>query len=134
MQYAEPADLVQRICNNQPPIIKLQKEITDLKSKQFLPPKCNHTEKETQIRTMLDKWDKMRRGPTAPAMEVDLRQALAEMTRDAPEPVMETCSLRTQWGNALTVAARLAPAAHQALEDRGQKFPNSPDFAGSDHT
>jgi hypothetical protein len=40
--------------------------------------------------------------------------------------------LRTELTNALTFAARVAPAAPQAPEDRGQKFPGSPDFSGSD--
>jgi len=39
-----------------------------------------------------------------------------------------------QLANALTLAARAAPAAPQAPEDRGQKFPDSPDFSGSDRT
>jgi len=32
------------------------------------------------------------------------------------------------------LAARAAPAAPQAPEDRGQKFPDSPDYSGSDQT
>jgi hypothetical protein len=32
------------------------------------------------------------------------------------------------------LAARAAPAAPQAPEDRGEKFPDSPDLSGSDQT
>jgi hypothetical protein len=39
-----------------------------------------------------------------------------------------------QLGNALTLAAREGPAAPLALDDRGQKIPDSPGFAGSDKT
>ena len=42
--------------------------------------------------------------------------------------------MRTQLANALTLAAGAAPAAPQAPEDRGQKFPDSPDFSGPDRT
>jgi len=39
-----------------------------------------------------------------------------------------------QLANALKLAARVAPVAPQTLEDRGQKFPDSPDFSESDRT
>jgi len=39
-----------------------------------------------------------------------------------------------QLANALTLAARVAPAAPQAPEDKGQNFPDSPNFSGSDQT
>lgn len=56
------------------------------------------------------------------------------MTQDAQQSGEEVRSLSTQLANALSLAARLAPAAPQALEDRGQKFPDSPGFSGSDRT
>jgi hypothetical protein len=68
----------------------------------------------------------------APGADEDLRQELADMTRDAQESGEEVHGLRTQLVNALTLAARAAPAAPQAPEDRGQKFPDSPDFSASD--
>jgi len=52
------------------------------------------------------------------------------MTQDAQQSGEEARSLRTQLANALMVAARRAPAAPQAPEDRGQKFPDCPDFSG----
>jgi hypothetical protein len=39
-----------------------------------------------------------------------------------------------QLANALTLAARAAPAAPQTPDDRGQKFPDSPVFSWSDRT
>jgi hypothetical protein len=56
------------------------------------------------------------------------------MTRDARQSGEEVRGLRTQLANALTLAALAAPAAPQAPEGRGQKFPDSPDFSGSDRT
>jgi hypothetical protein len=72
--------------------------------------------------------------PAAPGTTQDLRQDLADMTRDAQDSGEEVRGLRTQLANALTLAARAAPAAPQGPEDRGQKFPDSPDFAGTDRT
>jgi hypothetical protein len=56
------------------------------------------------------------------------------MTRDAREANAEAVSLRTQLANALSLAVRAAPTPPQAQEDREQKFPDSPDFSGSDRT
>jgi hypothetical protein len=56
------------------------------------------------------------------------------MTWGAGQSREEVHCLRMQLANALTLAARAAPAAPQAPEDRGQKFPDSPDFSGSDRT
>ena len=56
------------------------------------------------------------------------------MTQDAQQCGEEARSLRTQLANALTLTARAAPAAPQAPEDRGQKFPDSPDVSGLDRT
>jgi hypothetical protein len=63
-----------------------------------------------------------------------LRQALVDMTQDTQQSGEEVRGLRTQLVNAWTLAARAAPAALQAQEDRGQKFPDCPDFTGSDRT
>jgi len=67
-------------------------------------------------------------------MNEDLRQELADITQDAQQSGEEARSLRMQVANALMLAARTAPAAPQAPEDRGQKFPDSQDFSGSDRT
>jgi len=72
--------------------------------------------------------------PVAPRHQRDLQQELDDITRDARQSREEVRGLRTQLANALTLAARAAPAAPQAPEDRGQKFPDSPDFSGSDRT
>jgi hypothetical protein len=50
------------------------------------------------------------------------------MTGDAWQSGEEVRSVTTQLANALTLAARAAPAALQAPEDIGQKFRDSPDF------
>jgi hypothetical protein len=67
-------------------------------------------------------------------MHEDLRQELADMTQNAQQSGKETHKLRMQLANALTNAARASPAACQAAEDRGQKFPDSLDFSGLDRT
>ena len=42
--------------------------------------------------------------------------------------------MRTQSANVLALAAQAAPTAPQTPEDRGQKFPDSPEFSGLDRT
>ena len=64
----------------------------------------------------------------------DIRQELDNMTRDAREANAEAVSLRTQLVNALSLAVRAAPTPPHGHEDRGQKFPDSLDFSGSDRT
>jgi hypothetical protein len=54
------------------------------------------------------------------------------MTQDAQQSGQEIHGLRTQLENAFTFAARAAQAAFKALEDRVQKYPDSPDISGSD--
>jgi hypothetical protein len=56
------------------------------------------------------------------------------MTQDTRQSGEEVCSFRTHLANALTLAARAALAAPQALEDRDQMFPDSPGCSGSDRT
>ena len=64
----------------------------------------------------------------------EIRQELDEMTWDAREANAEAVSWRMQLGNALSLAARAAPTPPQGQQDRGQKFPDSPDISGSDRT
>jgi hypothetical protein len=130
-QCTEPVSMVQRVCDHPAQIIALQKEITDLKSQQFLPPQCDHTEIENQIWTLSAEQDQARRRPAGPGTAKELRQELGDMTEDAQESGEEVRSLRTKLANALTLAARAPPTAHQAPEDRGQKSPDSPDLLGS---
>jgi len=132
--YSQPIQEVQMVCKHPQQIIDLQWQITDLQAKQFLPPQCDHTEIERQIQTLSDERDEARRRPAAPGTDEKLRQELADMTQDAQQSGEEARSLRTQLVNALMLAARTAPAAPQTPEDRGQKFPDSPDVSGSDRT
>jgi len=62
----------------------------------------------------------------------ELQEDQAVMTRDAPESSEEARHSRMQLANAPTLAAKAARAAPLGQEDRGQEFPNSPDFSGSD--
>jgi hypothetical protein len=134
VQYTEPASTIQRVCDHPAQILGLQKEIADLKSRQFLPPQCDHTEMENHILTLRNKWDETRQRPAAPGTDEDLQQELVDMTRDAQDSGEEARGLKTQLANALMLAARAALAAPQAPEDRGQKFPDSLYFSGSDGT
>jgi hypothetical protein len=79
-RYKEPAQLVQRVCDHPGQISKLQKEITDYKSQQFLPHQCNHCEIENQIRTRRDEQEESRGMPAVPERDEDLRQELVDMT------------------------------------------------------
>ena len=133
-QYSQPIREVQMICEHPQQIIDLQQQITDLQTRQFLPPQCDHTELEQQIQTLRNKRDEALSRQPAPGTNQDLQQELDDMTRDARQSGEEVRGLRTQLANALTLAARVAPAAPQAPEYRGQKFPDSPDFSGSDRT
>jgi hypothetical protein len=53
-QYSQPIREVQMVCEHPQQIINLQRQITDLQTKQFLPPQCDHTEIEQQIQTVRD--------------------------------------------------------------------------------
>jgi len=131
---SQPIREVQMVCQHPQQLIDLQRQITDLQTRQFLPPQCDHTELERQIQTLRNERDEALRRLPALGTNEDLQQELDDMTRDARQSGEEVRSLRTQLANALLLAARAAPAAPQAPEDRGQKFPDSPDFPGSDRT
>jgi len=133
-QYSQPIRAVQMVCEHTQQIIGLQRQITDLQEKQFLPPECDHTEMEQQIQMLTNERDEARRRPAAAGTDEELREELDEMTRDAHRSGEEARSMRMELANALMLAARAAPAAPQAPEDRGQKFPDSPDFSGLDRT
>lgn len=45
-QNMEPSSTMQQVCDHPAQIIELQEDITDHKSAQILPPKCDHTEIE----------------------------------------------------------------------------------------
>jgi hypothetical protein len=103
-------------------------------SRQFLPPQYDHPEIDNQIQTLRYERGQARLRPVAPGTDKDLRQALADMTRDTQESGEEVRGLRTQLAHSLILEARAAQAAPQAPEDRGQTFPDSPDISGSDQT
>jgi len=48
-QHSQPIREVQMVCDHPQQIIDLQRQITDLQTKQLLPPQCDHTELEWQI-------------------------------------------------------------------------------------
>jgi len=133
-QYSQPIREVQMVCEHPHQIIELQRQITELQTKQFLPPQCDHTGLEQQIQTLRNERDEALRRPVAPGTNENLQQELDDMTQDARQSGEEVRDLRTQLANALMLAVRAAPAAPQAPEDKGQKFPDSPDFSGSDRT
>jgi len=134
VQYSQPIREVQSVCEHPQQIIDLQRQITDLQTKQFLPPQCDHTELEQRIQAPTNEQDEARRRPVALGTNEDLQQELADITQDPQQSGEEARSLRTQLANALTLAAKAAPVAPQTPEDRGLKFPDSPDFSGSDQT
>jgi hypothetical protein len=113
-------------------ITTLQKPLTDLQAKQFLPPSCDHTTFEQQIQQLRNDLDEARKTPRTVRTDDDLRRELDDMTRDAREASEESRNLSTQFANALSLAARAAPPAPQEEEDQGQKFPDLQDFSGSD--
>jgi hypothetical protein len=118
-RYSQPIREVQMICEHPQQIIDLQRKITDLQMKQFLPLQCHHTELEQQIPTLRNEWDEALKRPIAPGTSVELQQELDDMTRDARQSREEVHGLRMQLANALTLAAIAAQAAPQAQEDRG---------------
>jgi hypothetical protein len=122
------------VCKRPQQIIDLQRQIKDLQTKQFLPPQCDHTRLEQQIQTLRDERDEALRRSTVPGTSEELQQEQDDMTQDARQSGDEVRGLRTQLANALTLAARVAPAAPQTPEHRRQKFPDSPDISGSDRT
>jgi len=82
-QYSEPIREVQRVCKHPQQIINLQPQITDLQTKQFLPPQCDHTELKRRIQILMDQRDEARRRPAALGTNEDLRQELPDMTQNA---------------------------------------------------
>jgi hypothetical protein len=133
-QYSQPLREVQRVCEHPQQIIDLQRQITEMQMKQFLPPESDHTELKQRIQTLTNERDEALRRPTAPGTDEDIRKELDDMTRDTRQSGEEVRGLRTQLANALMLAAGVAPAAPQAPEDKGQIFPDSVDFSASGRT
>jgi hypothetical protein len=65
-QYSQPIREVQMVCEHPQQIIDLQRQISDLQTKQFLLPQCDHTDLEEQIHTMRNQRDEALRRPSAP--------------------------------------------------------------------
>jgi hypothetical protein len=133
-QYSQPIREVQMVCEHPQQIIDLQQQVTDLLTKRFLPPQCDHTERERQIQTLGNERDEALRRPSAPGASEKLRQELDDRTRDSLLSGEDVRGLRTQLANASTLAAGAAPTAPRAPEERVQKLPDSPDISGSDKT
>jgi hypothetical protein len=133
-QNSQPIREVPAVCYHPQQIIDLQWQITDLQTKKFLPQQCDLAVFEQQIYTLMNERDAGRSRPAAPGMDEGLRQELADMIQDSQQCGEEARSSRRHLANSLTLAARAARAVPQALEDRGQRFPDSPNVSGSDGT
>jgi len=134
-QYSQPVREIQQVCSHPAEIADLRNQITILRAQTQPPPLvCDHTGYETQLTTLRNELEVARQTPRTAGTDEDLRRELDDMTRDAREASKEGRSLRTQLANALSLVARVAPPAPPQPEDRGQKFPDSPDFSGSDRT
>jgi hypothetical protein len=134
-QYSQPVRKIQQVCSHPAEIIDLRNQITILRAQTQPPPLvCDHTNYETQLETVRNELEVARRTPRVAGTDEHVRRELDDMTRDARESSEENRNLRTQFANALSLAARVAPPAPQPEGDRGQKFPDSPHFSGSDRT
>jgi hypothetical protein len=134
-QYSQPVREIQQVCNHPAEIADLQNQITILRAQTRPHPlECDHTGYETQLTTLRNELEVARRTPRTAGTDEEVRRELDDMTRDAREASEESRNLRTQLANALSLAVRAAPPAPHQPEDRGQKFPDSPDFSGSDRT
>jgi hypothetical protein len=65
-QHSQPIREVQMVCEHPQQIIDLQRQITDLQTKQFLPPHCDHPELERHIHTLRTERDEALRRPVVP--------------------------------------------------------------------
>jgi hypothetical protein len=134
-QYSQPVRTIQAVCDHLQQIIALQKQITHLQMKQFLPsPSCDHSAFVQEIQRMKNDLEEARRIPRTEGTDDGIRRELQDMTRDAQEVSIENANLRTQLANELSLASRVVPTPPQGQEEWGQKFPDSPDFSGSDQS
>jgi len=134
-QYSQPVREIQHVYSHPAEITDLRNQITILWARvQPVPPLCDYTNYETQLAPLQKELEVARRTPRVEGTDDDIRQDLDDMTWDAREGNAEAVSLRTQLANALSLALWAGPIPPQGQEDRGQKFPDSPDFSGSDRT
>jgi len=130
-QYSQPVREIQQVCNHPAEIADLRNQITILRAQTQPPPLvCDHTGLEQQIQTLRNERDEALRRPVAPGTNEDLQQELDDMTRDARQSGEEVRDLRTQLANALTLAARAAPAAPQTRKTEVRNFPTPRTFQG----
>jgi hypothetical protein len=73
-QYSQPVRTIQAVCDHPSQIVALQKQITDLQTKRFIPPSCDHTTFEQQIQQLRDDLDEARKTPRTVGTDKDLRQ------------------------------------------------------------
>jgi len=71
-QYTEPAAIVQRVCDHPAQIITFQKHITDLQTQQFLPPECDHSTFQQQLKAVTQELEEARRTPRMVGTDEDL--------------------------------------------------------------
>jgi hypothetical protein len=84
------------VCDHPNQIIALQKQVTDMQTRQFLPPPlCDPTTSERQIRQLRDDLDEARRTPRTVRSDEDLRRELDDMTQNAQKASEETWNLKT---------------------------------------
>jgi hypothetical protein len=72
-QYSQAIREVQMVCEHPQLIIDVQRHITYLQTKQFLPLQCDYTELEQQTQTVTNERDKALRRPAAPGTNEDLQ-------------------------------------------------------------
>jgi hypothetical protein len=134
-QYSQPVWEIQQVSNHPAEISDLRNQITIFRARTEPPPiVCDLTDNETQLATLRNQLEEARRTPRVEGTVDKIRQELDDITRDAREANAKALNLRTQLANALSIAVRAALTPPQGQVDRGQKFPDSPDFSGLDGT
>jgi len=125
-------DTVQRVYDHLVQIIAIQKEVADLKAQHYLPLRRDYSAMEQRIWHLENGLAEAQTRPAAEGTWEELQVDLVTLRRDAQESEQGVRNLQMQLANALTLAARVAPATPQGQEDTDQKFPHSQDLSGSD--
>jgi len=129
-QYSQPIWRVQMVCEQPQQSIDLQRQITDLQTKKFLPPQCGHTELERWIQTLTSERNEAQTRPAAPGTDEDLRQELVDMNQDAQQSGEEARSLRMRLVNTSTLAARGPRKLPRLPNTEARNFPTARTFQG----
>ena len=82
-QYSQPVRTIQAVCDHPNQIVALQKQITNLQAKDFLPPSCDHTTFERQIQQLRTELDEARKNPRTVGTDEDLQRELDDMMRNS---------------------------------------------------